>query len=84
MPIHQNEQEFNRSSEHVKWLTSKFSNVSVCKVDLTETFDTLSKEIPSEIKSHLTMANTRARIRMTTLYTFAGSKGMLVAEQETK
>ena len=25
------------------------------------------------------MANTRARIRMTTLYTFAGSKGMLVA-----
>ena len=79
MPIHQNEQEFNRSSEHAKWLTSKFSNVSVCKVDLTETFDTLSKEIPSEIKSHLTMANTRARIRMTTLYTFAGSKGMLVA-----
>ena len=79
MPIHQNEQEFNRSSEHANWLTSKFSNVSVCKVDLTETFDILSKEIPSEIKSHLTMANTRARIRMTTLYTFAGSKGMLVA-----
>ena len=79
LPIHQNEQEFNRSSEHAKWLTSKFSNVTVCKVDLTETFDTLSKEIPSEIKSHLTMANTRARIRMTTLYTFAGSKGMLVA-----
>ena len=46
MPIHQNEQEFNRSSEHVKWLTSKFSNVSICKVDLTETFDTLSKQIP--------------------------------------
>ena len=79
MPIHQNEQEFNRSSEHSKWLTSKFSNVSVCKVDLTETFDTLSKQIPLEIQSNLTMANTRARIRMTTLYTFAGSKGMLVA-----
>ena len=31
MPIHQNEQEFNRSSEHVKWLTSKFSNVSIFK-----------------------------------------------------
>ena len=79
MPIHQNEQEFNRSSEHSKWLTSKFSNVSVCKVDLTETFDTLSKQIPLAIQSNLTMANTRARIRMTTLYTFAGSKGMLVA-----
>ena len=79
MPIHQNEQEFNRSSEHVKWLTTKFSNVSVCKVDLTETFDTLSKQIPLEIQNNLIMANTRARIRMTTLYTFAGSNGMLVA-----
>ena len=79
MPIHQNEQEFKRSNEHAKWLTSKFSNVSIYKVDLTETFDTLSKQIPMEIKNHLTMANTRARIRMTTLYTFAGSKGMLVA-----
>ena len=79
MPIHQNGQEFNRSSEHAKWLTSKFSNVSIFKVDLSETFDTLFNEIPTDIKSDLSMANTRARIRMTTLYTFAGSKGMLVA-----
>ena len=79
MPIHQNEQEFNRSSKHAKWLTSKFSNVSIFKVDLSETFDTLFNEIPTDIKSDLSMANTRARIRMTTLYSFAGSKGMLVA-----
>jgi len=79
MPIHQNENEFNRSSEHVKWLTSKFSNVSVCTVNLTDTFDTLSKQISSEIQCNLTMANTRARVRMTTLYAFAGAKKMLVA-----
>ena len=79
MPIHQNENEFNRSSEHVKWLTSKFSNVSVCTVNLTDPFDTLSKQISSEIQCNLTMANTRARIRMTTLYAFAGAKKMLVA-----
>ena len=79
MPIHQNEHEFQRSTEHVKWLTSKFSNVSVYTANLTETFNTLSKQIPSDIQSNLTMANTRARIRMTTLYTFAGSNGMLVA-----
>ena len=79
MPIHQNKQELNRSNEHVAWLKAKFSNVSSYKVDLTETFDTLSKQIPSEIQSNLTMANTRARIRMTTLYSFAGSNGMLVA-----
>jgi len=79
MPIHQNEQELKRSNEHVKWLTAKFSNVSSYTVNLSETFDTLSKQIPSEIQSNLSMANTRARIRMTTLYTFAGSNGMLVA-----
>ena len=79
MPIHQNEQEFNRSSEHVKWLKSKFSNVSECTVNLSDTFDALTKQIPKEIQGNLTMANTRARIRMTTLYTFAGAKRILVA-----
>ena len=74
-----NENEFYRSSEHVKWLKSKFSNESEWRVNLSETFDALTKQIPKEIQGNLTMANTRARIRMTTLYTFAGAKGMLVA-----
>lgn len=79
MPIHQNEKEFNRSSEHVKWLESKFPNVSSHKVNLIDTFDMLSKQIPSELQSDLNMANARARIRMTTLYAFAGAQNMLVA-----
>ena len=79
MPIHQNENEFNRSSEHVKWLQSRFPNVSTHKVNLSDTFDMLSKQIPSELQSNLIMANARARIRMTTLYAFAGAQNMLVA-----
>lgn len=79
MPIHQNEKELNRSIEHVKWLLSKFPNVSSHEVNLSDTFDMLSKQIPSELQSNLTMANARARIRMTTLYAFAGAQNMLVA-----
>lgn len=79
MPIHQHQNEFDRSQEHVKWLCKNFPNVSYTTVDLSNTFDTLSKVIPTDLQQNLTMANTRARIRMTTLYTFAGAKGMLVA-----
>jgi len=79
MPIHQHKVEFDRSREHSEWLNDKFPNVSICTVDLSDTFDTISKQIPSGLQSNLTMANTRARLRMTTLYTYAGAKGMLVA-----
>jgi len=79
MPIHQYNSEFNRSKEHIEWLKSKFSNVQSVNVKLSDTFDTLSGSIAEKIKSDLTMANIRARIRMTTLYAYAGSNGMLVA-----
>ena len=79
MPIHQHKTEFDRSKEHVEWLKAKFNNVSICEINLTSTFDTLAAQIPEDIKGDLTMANTRARLRMTTLYTYAGAKGMLVA-----
>jgi len=79
MPIHQHQNEFDRSREHVEWLKGKFANVSFCTTNLSDTFDTLSKQIPTDLQNDLTMANTRARIRMTTLYAYAGAKGMLVA-----
>ena len=74
MPIHQHKTEFDRSKEHVEWLKAKFNNVSICEINLTSTFDTLAAQIPEDIKGDLTMANTRARLRMTTLYTYAGAK----------
>lgn len=79
MPIHQHKAEFKRSTEHVEWLKSEFRNVIVSTAELTETFDSFSLQIPTELQNDLSMANARARLRMTTLYTYAGAKGMLVA-----
>ena len=79
MPIHQHKTEFNRSHEHCEWLNEKFPNVTICTAELSDAFDCLSKQIPTELQNDLTMANTRARLRMTTLYTYAGAKRLLVA-----
>jgi len=79
MPIHQHQLEFDRSKEHADWLTSTFPNVEACTANLSDTFDCISKQIPAELQSDLTMANARARLRMTSLYTYAGAKSLLVA-----
>ncbi|MFY9309721.1 MAG: NAD(+) synthase [Bacteroidia bacterium] len=79
MPIHQHKAEYDRGHEHIDWLKKNFSNVTSYEVELTETFKSMSQTFPEEIQDRLTMANTRARIRMTTLYAFACNKKMLVA-----
>lgn len=82
MPIHQAESQISRAKEHIAFLKENFSNVSSVTADLTTTFDLLSKELPTtdnEVLMNLTLANTRARLRMTTLYYFAGIHGFLVA-----
>jgi NAD+ synthase len=79
MPIHQNNIELNRSKAHVDWLQNNFSNIGVETIDLTECFDLFKMRIPVNMQGNLSLANSRARLRMTTLYTIAGAKGMLVA-----
>ena len=79
MPIHQNKSEYDRGHEHIDWLKKNFSNVTSHEVELTETFKTFETVLPKDIQDWLTMANTRSRIRMTTLYAFACHHKMLVA-----
>ncbi|MDQ3048225.1 MAG: NAD(+) synthase [Bacteroidota bacterium] len=79
MPIHQQKREYDRGNEHITWLKEKFKNVSSHEVELTQPFETLSASFPENVRDWLTMANTRARLRMTTLYAFAGHHKMLVA-----
>lgn len=82
MPIHQHKSHVSRGREHIEQLKKRFPNVSNTLTDLTSIFETLKKEVPTdfeESKLHLTLANTRARLRMTTLYYFAGVHGYLVA-----
>lgn len=82
MPIHQAPSHVSRAWEHINQLKERFPNVSGVTVDLTETFETFKKAVPTsenETKLNLSLANTRARLRMTTLYYLGGINGLLVA-----
>jgi len=82
MPIHQAESQVSRGREHIEQLMQRFPNVSRAEADLTPVFESFKKQLPEsndEAKYNLTLANTRARLRMTTLYYYAGIHGLLVA-----
>jgi NAD+ synthase len=79
MPIRQFKNEYDRGHEHIEWLKQQFPHVSGEEVNLTQTFETIEQTYPKDIQDFLTMANTRARLRMLTLYTFAGNHKLLVA-----
>ncbi|PKA82376.1 NAD+ synthase [Ulvibacter sp. MAR_2010_11] len=82
MPIHQAESQVTRGREHIALLKKQFANVSDVCVDLTPVFEEFKKQAPSTEDDRfldLSLANTRARLRMTTLYYFAGLHRYLVA-----
>lgn len=82
MPIHQHENHVKRGKEHIEQLKNRFPNVQNVITDLTSVFDDFVKLVPSgedENKKNLALANTRARMRMSTLYYHAGINGFLVA-----
>jgi NAD+ synthase len=79
MPIHQQKPEYDRSQQHITWLKSNYKNVTAREVELSKPFQSISEALPADIQDWLTMANTRARLRMTTLYAFASHHKMLVA-----
>jgi NAD+ synthase len=80
MPIRQFKNEFDRSNEHIDWLKKKFTNVESATVELTDTFTAFENTCPENVSENfLAMANTRARLRMLTLYAFATQHHLLVA-----
>ncbi|AXT58076.1 NAD(+) synthase [Aquimarina sp. MMG015] len=82
MPIHQAQSQVNRAQEHISQLKTRFNKVSDTRVDLTPVFEGFKKSVPegdSESRLNLSLANTRARLRMTTLYYLAGLNSYLVA-----
>ena len=79
MPIHQNPTETDRGVEHCSWLQKKYKNIEIFNIDLTDSYEQIKKSIPRKFNKPLALANTRARIRMSTLYLIAGSsKGLVV------
>lgn len=79
MPIRQHSAEFDRGQEHIGWLKKNFKNVRSETVELTGIFEKIENDLPADVQDFLTMANTRSRLRMLTLYAFAGHHKMLVA-----
>lgn len=82
MPIHQAESHVNRGREHIEQLKLRFPNVSNVETDLTSVFETFKTIVPNHVDAtilNLSLANTRARLRMTSLYYLAGLYGYLVA-----
>lgn len=81
MPIHQHSKQLNLANQHIEMLLERYENVSTVSTDLTKVFDELTGDMPkieNEELQFLTMANTRARLRMTTLYYYAGIYSSLV------
>ena len=82
MPIHQENNQVSRAKNHIDWLQKNFNDISLTQVNLTPVFDSLVDAFPTvenEEMRFMTLANTRARLRMSTLYYFAALKGYLVA-----
>lgn len=82
MPIYQAASQVSRAQEHIAWLRAGHANVREHRIELTSTFDQFLTAVPGsedEYLRNLSLANTRARLRMTTLYYFAGIDRLLVA-----
>jgi NAD+ synthase len=79
MPVHQNKTQVDRGLKHIAWLKENFNNVSSIEAELTPVFDKFIAQLPkTEDHNELALVNTRARLRMTTLYYFAQANNALV------
>lgn len=76
MPIRQKQEQHNLSVDHCVKLLNRFPNVHWETVDLTETFESFERLFPENNK--LALANSRSRLRMTTLYQVATEKKGIV------
>ena len=78
MPIKQKSQQHDLSLKHQEWLVGKFKNVVSHTINLDELFSAFSSSL-SKFDNEHGMANSRARLRMTTLYQVAAAnKGIVV------
>jgi len=82
MPIHQSSDQVSRAVDHITWLKSNHPHVEMVSVELTDVFDHFVAALPpapDTAARDMSLVNTRARLRMSTLYYFAALDGDLVA-----
>ena len=80
MPIYQEKQQIQRAENHIKWLKERFKNISSLDITLDNSYESIKSTFFSHNGSHnhLALANTKARIRMLTLYYYAQINNLLV------
>ena len=77
MPIKQIKSQHDLSLEHAKWLKDKFNNVEHHLLQMDKIFDSFSQTLNSFNNEH-GFANSRARLRMATLYQVAAANSGIV------
>jgi NAD+ synthase len=77
MPIKQKKEQHDLSLKHQEWLISKFKNVESHLVILDKVFQSFKNSL-SKFENEQGLANTRARLRMMTLYQAAASNNGIV------
>jgi NAD+ synthase len=77
MPIRQIKEQDDLSKAHCNWLVNNFKNVESVTVELDKVFDEFERAVGKNSSEHA-FANSRARLRMTTLYQIAGSNNGIV------
>ena len=78
MPIRQKDNQHDLSLKHQEWLVKNFKNVEAHTISLDKLFETFSSTLNKFDNEH-GYANSRARLRMTTLYQVAAAnKGIVV------
>ena len=78
MPIKQKSTQHDLSLKHQEWLIKKFKNVEAHTLSLDKLFESFENSMKKFDNDH-GMANSRARLRMTTLYQVAAAnKGIVV------
>lgn len=78
LPLFQAPDQTCRSAAHIRWLRERHSRVEAVTVELTPVFESLQRVLPRAVQDDLTLANTRSRLRMLTLYAFSTHYQMLV------
>jgi len=80
MPIRQASSEYDRALNHIADLEKKFPNVIGMDINLTSVFEAFEATMPQNSREDfLAMANSRARLRMSTLYGIGQAERCLVA-----
>ena len=79
MPIRQDKEQLARAERHCAWLVENYPNVETKFIELDKTFNSFAKLFNDNDLTEKSLANSKSRLRMVTLYNLANAQNLLVA-----